>query len=184
MLGKLNKKYHVIKNFLTEQEQDFFKNYCIIRHINNLNNFDSTSLIGIPNTAFYGDAVMETLMLQKKKMIEDIVQIKLFPTYTFWRCYVNGSILKKHKDRPSCEISLTVNLGTDTKWPIYIDGTPIIQNEGDAVLYAGIDVEHYREEFQGDWQAQVFIHYVDQNGPHRDWKYDKRERIGEPKNSW
>jgi hypothetical protein len=32
------------------------------------------------------------------------------------------AILKRHKDRPSCEISTTVNLGGDL-WPIYIDPT-------------------------------------------------------------
>ena len=31
-------------------------------------------------------------------------------------------MLKRHKDRPSCEISTTVNLGGDP-WPIFIDGT-------------------------------------------------------------
>ena len=31
-------------------------------------------------------------------------------------------ILKRHKDRPSCEISTTLNLGGDP-WPIFIDGT-------------------------------------------------------------
>ena len=30
--------------------------------------------------------------------------------------------LKRHKDRPSCEISTTLNLGGDP-WPIFIDGT-------------------------------------------------------------
>ena len=36
--------------------------------------------------------------------------------------YKQGDELKRHKDRPSCEISTTLNLGGDP-WPIFIDGT-------------------------------------------------------------
>jgi hypothetical protein len=41
-----------------------------------------------------------------------------------------------------------------------------------------MDKWHWREEFKGTWQAQVFLHYVDQNGPHAEWKHDKREKLG------
>jgi PKHD-type hydroxylase len=50
---------------------------------------------------------------------------------------------------------------------------------GDAVMYRGMDKYHWREPYtEGKWQAQVFVHYVDQNGPHAEWKYDKRESLG------
>jgi PKHD-type hydroxylase len=46
-------------------------------------------------------------------------------------------------------------------------------------MYRGMDKWHWREPyFEGKWQAQVFLHYVDQNGPHAEWKYDKRESLG------
>jgi hypothetical protein len=54
---------------------------------------------------------------------------------------------------------------------------------GDAVLYRGCDKWHWREPYkEGKWQAQVFLHYVDQNGPHAEWKYDERESLGMSKN--
>jgi len=28
------------------------------------------------------------------------------------------------------------------------------------------------------WQAQVFMHYVDANGPYAEWKFDKRPLLG------
>jgi len=50
---------------------------------------------------------------------------------------------------------------------------------GDAVMYRGCDIYHWRESYkEGKWQAQVFLHYVDQDGPHAEWKYDKRESLG------
>jgi PKHD-type hydroxylase len=49
---------------------------------------------------------------------------------------------------------------------------------GDAVVYYGQEKVHWREKYtEGEWQAQVFLHYVDQNGPNAEWKYDKREKL-------
>jgi hypothetical protein len=43
-------------------------------------------------------------------------------------------------------------------------------------------VEHWREKYtEGKWQAQVFLHYVDADGPHVNQKYDGRESLGLPK---
>ena len=59
------------------------------------------------------------------------------------------------------------------------NATEIKMEIGDAVMYRGCDIYHWREAYkEGKWQAQVFLHYVDQNGPHAEWKYDKRESLG------
>ena len=48
--------------------------------------------------------------------------------------------------------------------------------EGDAMVYKGCEVEHWREPYnEGTKLAQVFLHYVDANGPHAEWKNDKKE---------
>ena len=87
--------------------------------------------------------------------------------------------LKKHKDRPSCEISVTVNIGSDgTKWPIFMEGTSIDLNEGDAVIYLGRELTHWRKEFQGDWCAQTFLHYVDKEGENKNQFRDGRPYWG------
>ena len=44
----------------------------------------------------------------------------LVPTYSYTRLYEKGNILKRHKDRPSCEVSTTLHLGGDP-WPIFLD---------------------------------------------------------------
>ena len=47
--------------------------------------------------------------------------------------------------------------------------------EGDAVLYKGCEVDHWREPYtEGTKLAQVFLHYVDANGPYTEWKNDKK----------
>jgi hypothetical protein len=43
-------------------------------------------------------------------------------------------------------------------------------NVGDAVIYRGCEMYHWREKYiEGQWQAQVFIHYVDQDGSYAEW---------------
>lgn len=129
------------------------------------------------------------------KLLEDILPYfelasgkKLYPTYSYARLYKPGDELKNHRDRPSCEISATVTLGFEgPHWPIYMgdnedksNGNKIVMNIGDAVLYKGMEKWHWREKYEGDentWLVQVFLHYVDANGSHAEWKYDKREYL-------
>ena len=67
-----------------------------------------------------------------------------------------------------------------TKWPISVGDASIDTEPGDAVIYRGVEYEHWRDEFQGDGQAQVFLHYVDQNGPYKHHKFDTRPDVGYP----
>ena len=119
-------------------------------------------------------------MLTKKEIMEKETGLELLPTYAFWRMYSNLAELRKHKDRPSCEISITVMIGSDGshEWPIFVDGVEVNLKPGDGVIYLGCELEHWREIFKGDWHAQVFMHYVDKNGPNKDFYMDKRPLYG------
>ena len=77
----------------------------------------------VPNTySHYGDLAMETLLQEVKPVMEKHTGLKLSETYSYARIYKNGDVLARHKDRYSCEISTTLNLGGDP-WPIYLDPT-------------------------------------------------------------
>ena len=76
---------------------------------------------------------METLLQQIKPLMEIETQTSLIETYSYARIYKKGDELKRHKDRPSCEISTTLNLGGEP-WPIFIDGTGA-NSVVDAVSY-------------------------------------------------
>ena len=136
--------------------------------------------------AIYGSVTFDKLLEDLLPHFEQHCGKKLYPTYSYARLYKTEEELEVHRDRPACEISATVTLGFSGKqWPIYIghkedktEATEIIMNVRDAVLYRGMDVYHWREKFEGEWQAQVFLHYVDADGPHAEWKYDKRESLG------
>jgi len=176
-----NFKYKKIENFLEINEINLLKDYCRIKHRINENSFDFHQNNN-GDTYFYGDPLMESLLIQKIPLMEKICNLELFATYAFWRMYSKFSVLKKHKDRESCEISVTVMIGSDrTSWPIFIENNSIELNPGDAVVYLGCEVEHWREEFQGDWHAQCFLHYVDKNGPFKHLSKDGRLLYGTSK---
>ena len=130
-----------------------------------------------------GDFFTDGLLMDLLPLAEDVTHLKLFPTYSYFRVYKRGDILVRHTDRPSCEISVSLCLGYDAErpWPILLDGpdgvSSIELTPGDALFYRGIECKHWREPMDGERAAQAFLHYVDQNGPCAEWKYDKRPRI-------
>ncbi len=135
----------------------------------------------------HGDLFMDGLLLDTLPLAEEVAQAKLFPTYSYFRVYKNGDVLAKHKDRPSCEISLSLCLGyeAETPWAIWIEspaGVASIELQpGDALVYRGIECSHWRESMVGERAVQVFLHYVDQNGPYAEWKFDKRPSLSSQK---
>jgi len=135
--------------------------------------------------AVHGAPVFDSLLEQLLPHFEAASGKRLYPTYAYARLYAPGDELKIHTDRPACEISATLTLGFEGGvWPIYmgneggLNGTKIDMKVGDAVMYRGMNVHHWREPYkEGQWQAQVFLHYVDADGPHAEWKYDKRGKL-------
>jgi hypothetical protein len=131
----------------------------------------------------HGDFFMEGLLLDTLPLVEEVTQTKLFPTYAYFRVYKNGDVLAKHKDRPACEISLSLCLGYEAEmpWPIWIEGPAGVASiellPGDALFYRGIECSHWREPMVGEQAVQVFLHYVDQTGPYAEWKFDKRSSL-------
>ncbi len=134
----------------------------------------------------YGDPKFDSLLSHLAKPIGEKLGLELLPTYTYARLYQPGDVLKKHTDRPSCEISGTLTLGHDPDskiWPIFTgedENSAGIMHEiaiGDLVMYRGNEIVHWRPPYKGKWQTQIFFHYVDANGPNKEWANDKREAL-------
>ena len=121
------------------------------------------------------------LLVEKVPEVSELLGEKVLPTYTYARVYKAGSELLRHRDRPACEISLSINLSKDTDWPFYFqrpDSSEISLElqPGDAVMYLGCQADHWREKFTGAEYTQLFTHYVRSNGP-KAWAYfDKRQQ--------
>jgi len=195
------KNYKIINNAISKELAGFIYDYFLIKRRVARKLFDDgyispdTPDFGvwsdkqIPNTySHYADIVMETLLEKIKPVMEKNTGLKVLPTYTYARIYKKGDILKRHKDRPSCEISNTINLGGDS-WPIYLEpsgekgkeGVKVNLNPGDMLIYRGCELEHWREAFEGDNCGQVFLHYNDANSSEGQKNiYDGRPFIGLP----
>lgn len=141
--------------------------------------YEDSQVPGTPGG--HGDYVMENLLGFLLSRMEKHTELTLFPTYSYYRVYKQGDILHPHKDRPSCEISVSICLKRNRDqdiWPLYIETDKthkVLLEEGDAIIYKGSEFSHWRDEFNcGNNLAQVFLHYVDSNGPNSKWFNDKR----------
>jgi len=163
--------YKLIKNFFSKEELKVYQKYCYNRLDEN-KNYKLDDKFFSPG--WYNDFLMNALLDTKLPLVESKSNLKLFPTYAYWRYYVFGGTLKKHTDRPACEISITACIKKYDNWPIVVEGTSFNLDEGDAVLYAGCDQKHWRPgTYKGEGMAQVFLHYVNKNGPFTHHAYDE-----------
>lgn len=171
-------KYARINSLLSEEECASFWEYT--KQIEEQGLHDEQ----VPGAkSFYGDSKAENIMLDVQKKIETVVGEELLPTYAYFRIYKPGDELLPHTDRPACEVSATVCMGYDgNPWPIHLlnDDCDVITNDlcvGDAIVYLGMDVEHWREKYvEGKRQVNIFLHYVKKNGLHAKEAYDGREK--------
>ena len=207
-------KYTVIRNAVSYDLANFCYNYFLlkrdaIRFMYDNNLIAENGLHGtwedeqVPGSySIYADHVMETLLMKVLPVMKEKTGLNLVPTYSYARVYEHGAELKRHKDRPSCEISTTLNLGGDP-WAIYLDptgannvideyknihkpgapeGVKIDLNPGDMLIYSGCELEHWRKPFEGKLCGQVFLHYNHAEGRFAKTNlYDKRPLLGIPK---
>ena len=199
-------KYQVIRGVISEELADVCLRYLAISHnadaylINKNITNENNVLIGnfkdaqVPNSyAKYADRLTESLLIQTIPLMEKETGLKLIPTYSYCRLYKKGNVLNRHKDRPSCEISTTLNLGGD-EWSIYLSSSSkdnisnspkeikIDLKKGDMLIYKGCELEHWREVFEGNVCGQVFLHYNQADGEFdKSNLYDKRPMLGVPK---
>lgn len=181
-------KWVVVKNFIDKNFAkflyDYVKNESIrLDTLQQIHGVDNMGVSGVSDefgtfddgqiqNAFskYGDLVFDTLLQTSTKKAEMATGLSLQPHYSYHRLYLEGNELVKHKDRPSCAVSATIFLGSnsDVDWPMYLEDTnkniqEINLKEGDALFYDGEKLTHWRDEFKGLNHAQVFLHYSDKS---------------------
>lgn len=209
-------KYLIIRKAITKELALFGFNYLCIKK-QSLQTLKQKRLISPYESKFgllgdgqcknietfccYGDTFMETLLVKLLPLMQEKTNLKLVPTYSYTRLYSRGDELKRHKDRMSCAVSTTLNLGGD-EWPIYLSpnenvgipesdggkkgittesnakGKKIILKPGDMLIYSGCELEHWRETFMGNECGQVFLHYNEESENCN--LFDGRPHIGLP----
>jgi hypothetical protein len=185
---KLYPMIKTIPNFLNKQELELTQQYWALRE----------PLLQpceqCPNAvSTYSDFLSETFLVNKKDLVEKTVGEPLLSTYSFSRMYYSDSILAKHSDRPSCEVSITLNIEADKEWPLWfvkldekrkpmkVEPCSLITKPGDAAVYEGCAYEHWRDPYDGKKCMQVFLHYVKANGRYTSFAKDGRKHFGQMK---
>ena len=193
-------KYTVIKNAISTELADYVYECFLLQRKIARTFFDRKYIspfateFGVWNDpqvldtySFYANPIMEVLLERLKPLMEKETGLNLCETYSYCRLYKKGDVLKRHKDRMSCEISTTLNLGGDP-WPIFLEpsgetqkpGVEVDLKPGDMLIYRGIELEHWREPFTGENCGQVFLHYNNVDTQGLDNKFDGRLHLGLP----
>lgn len=172
----LNNNYVVLRKFIEPHEAKHLAERFELDAVSK--NFKGDSQC--PNSyARYNYRHFVHLLCSKTKELSDLYQGKLLPTYSYARIYLEGGTLNRHTDRQACEVSVTLCLQKNSDWPIYIkkpdDSVVSFELEpGDALIYRGCVAEHWRDVYSGDKHTQVFLHYVDLEGPNMQHYFDRQ----------
>ena len=176
--------YEVVRNVLSSTTLQFVsESIGLLRKRNQLKYNDSQVEKAY---AAYGNPISERLLQSLRPAVSRVTSYPLLPAYSYLRVYLRGAVLAKHVDRPSCEISTTVAISYDAPalWPLYLEAkgevVRVELNPGDMLVYRGPDLPHWRTAFDGEKQIQIFLHYVREDGPYKDLKFDRREHLGLP----
>lgn len=122
--------------------------------------------------ACHNEDVARFIHRQATYAASDIARVVLKPSYAYFVSYVAGADLEKHYDREQCEYSITTCIDAtpepegESPWPIELENwegtTKIHQALGDALLYRGRSVAHWRERLpRGQTSTSLLLHYVD-----------------------
>jgi len=217
--------YLIVRNYISSEWADCLCFFFLKAKANNQTNQDTMS----PGAHCYvGANPFELLLDYKTDFLKKTLKWKsLVPTYSYGRIYQNGSTLIHHIDRPSCQLSVTLNLGGKykTPWSLWVaekghlktqslydkgmtedqinfafgyinpdrsinrvapiqspdeEWSEIVLEKGDAMIYMGMLLPHWRNPWvceKHEYQAQLFMHYIDEQGPFKKWKYDRRKGL-------
>ena len=178
------KRYLVLKGMLPPSLLDYLKAYYAILLANNRFSHDDNCPSSL---SLGGDPALDAVLEWMRPELSRLVGYTLAPTYSYTRRYAKGEVLERHVDRAACEISVTVSIqvpkgaGPSVIYlkPPDLEQTKVEMREGDGCLYAGTQVEHWRERFRVDGYIQLFLHFISRRGPHYpEHLFDGRECLG------
>jgi hypothetical protein len=178
------RRYLFAKGILPRPILEYLKNYYAILLANHRFQKDSQCPLSL---ALGGDAAFDAVLAWIEPEVARLVGFDLTPTYSYTRRYAKGEILKRHKDRTACEVSVTISITIpDGAGPSVIHlkapdrrQDKVAMLEGDGCVYAGTEVEHWREPFTVDGYIQLFLHFIATKGAnYPTHAFDGRPRLG------
>lgn len=133
--------------------------------------------------SYWGDATLDAFLLVLRPHVERVVGRRLLPTYSYARIYGPGDELKRHHDRAECEVAVSIHLGHrgGSLPPLCFESGEVVrQRPGDAVVFRGDRVDHWRAPFDGESLGQLLVNYVFSDGDRSSLRFDGREAAYPP----
>jgi hypothetical protein len=178
------RRYLLIKGILPQTILEYLKVYYAILMGNNRFCTDSQCPSSL---SLGGDAALDAVLEWIRPEVSRLIGFDLAPTYSYTRQYAKGEALTRHTDRAACEISVTASIqipkgaGPSVVHlkPPNLNETKIEMFEGDGCVYAGTEVEHWRERFRVGGYIQLFLHFIAKRGRnYPKLMFDGRECLG------
>jgi hypothetical protein len=178
------KRYLLARRILPKAILEYLKVYYAILTANNRFWNDTQCPLSL---SLSGDAALDAVLEWIRPKVSRLVGFDLAPTYSFTRQYAKGDVLERHTDRDACEISVTASIqipkgaGPSVLYlkPPNFQQTRVEMFEGDGCIYAGTEVEHWRERFCVDGYIQLFLHFIAKHGRnYPKLMFDGRECLG------
>ena len=178
------RRYLLVKRMLPQTILQYLKVYYAILTANNRLSNDGQCPLSL---SVGGDAALDAVLEWIRPEVSRLVGFDLAPTYSYTRQYAKDEVLTRHRDRPSCEISVTASIQIPKgagpsvlhlKTP-NSEETKVEMLEGDGCVYAGTEIEHWRERFSADGYIQLFLHFIEKRGPnYPGLMFDGRKCLG------
>ena len=172
--------YKLVHHALNTREAKRLLKYLAIMDANSLLNGNTD---GKSAHTIYAIPALEALLIDLKEDIEEIVGIKLFPSFSFLWNYKKGHVVPRHFDRDSVDISCSITLrsSSDLVWPIYLldeknsdKAIEIDLKENDMLILDGKRLLHWRNSCPYDNRLQIILCYSKQEN----YKFDRRKKLG------
>lgn len=169
--------YALLKGFLPDDLRMAIYGYMLkMEHAGKM--LDGDPLVpGTP--ALYGDPLLDSVLDMAVPDMAAALGMELVQSFCYGRIYKTGDVLIRHSDRDSCEIAMTMPIGYvgNEPWPIFLEANnkalKVVLEPGDALLYKGYELEHWRDALKGEHQVQIFMFFVDKAGKYADFAFDK-----------
>ena len=177
-------RYLLVRGLLPEPMVSYLQSYYDVLVANKMFFKDKQCPLSL---AVSGDPALDAILEWLRPEISRLVGYSLAPTYSYARRYARGDELTRHKDREACEISATICVAIPKRAkpsPLYVQSpggcaTKIEMLEGDGCIYAGTEVDHWRDKFYRTGYLQLFLHFIKKRGRHCPrWIYDGRKCLG------
>jgi hypothetical protein len=121
----------------------------------------------------HNEPIARLFLTSLRDLMQAVVGVPIKPSYAYFACYREGSILTSHIDRAQCEFSISFLVDYEptpddkAPWPLWVcereedETIPLYQRIGDGIVYRGRQLYHSRTALHaGHRSTHIFFHYV------------------------